>query len=56
MPEHLAGVKTTLQEIQDRVQRLLPPNAILVGHSLESDLKALKVRRFLSYTSLNFNA
>jgi hypothetical protein len=43
-PEHLANVTVTLGDVQERIRALLPPNAILVGHSLESDLKALKVQ------------
>ncbi|KIM78839.1 hypothetical protein PILCRDRAFT_823946 [Piloderma croceum F 1598] len=45
--EALAPINTTLAEVQDRLLNLLsPPSAptpILLGHSLESDLKALKL-------------
>jgi RNA exonuclease 1 len=45
--EALAPINTTLAEVQDRLLKLLsPPSAptpILLGHSLESDLKALKL-------------
>lgn len=39
----LDGVTTTLQDVQARVRSLLPVDAVLVGHSLENDLRALKV-------------
>ncbi|KAG6896567.1 hypothetical protein C0992_007419 [Termitomyces sp. T32_za158] len=57
-PEALAPVTTTLAQVQTHVMRLLspppknpfstssslpPPTPILLGHSLESDLKALKI-------------
>ena len=45
--EALAPVNTTLSEVQDRLLKLLSPPSlptpILLGHSLESDLKALKL-------------
>lgn len=37
------GVTTTLEDVQRAVQSLLPPDAILVGHSLEFDLQAMKM-------------
>ena len=40
----LLNVKTTLDQVQREVLRVIPPNAILVGHSLNFDLHALKVR------------
>jgi RNA exonuclease 1 len=39
----LDGVKTSLSDIQARLLKLLTPRAILVGHSLDSDLQALKL-------------
>ena len=36
------GVNTTLQDVQRKLKELIPPNAILVGHSLEMDLHAMK--------------
>lgn len=39
----LAGVTTRLEEVQKRFLELVPAEAILVGHALENDLKALKV-------------
>ena len=41
--EMLAPVTTTLQDIQNQLLNLLTPETILVGHSLESDLKALQL-------------
>lgn len=42
-PDMLQGVTTTLADVQARVRALLPGDAVLVGHSLENDLKALKL-------------
>ncbi|EMD32735.1 hypothetical protein CERSUDRAFT_57931 [Gelatoporia subvermispora B] len=43
--EALASVTTTLQEVQTHVLSLLSctPTPVLLGHSLESDLRALKI-------------
>ena len=41
--EKLEGVSTTLQDIQERLLKMLSPQTILVGHSLNSDLAALKM-------------
>lgn len=41
--EKLDPVKTTLHDIQMRLLTLLTPRTILVGHSLDSDLAALKL-------------
>ncbi|CAI2353213.1 unnamed protein product [Caenorhabditis sp. 36 PRJEB53466] len=57
----MEGVTTTLEDVQKAVQSLLPPDAILVGHSLEHDLQAMKmthpycldVGHALNYTSNN---
>ena len=38
------SVSTTLEEVQERVLNLVSSDTILLGHSLESDLRALKVR------------
>jgi RNA exonuclease 1 len=38
----LKGVTTTREDIVRRLQALLTPDSILVGHSLENDLKALR--------------
>lgn len=42
-PSDLEGVSTTLSEVQSRLQALLHEGTILLGHSLENDLHALKV-------------
>lgn len=39
----LKDVATTLPDVQARFLELVPAEAILVGHALENDLKALKV-------------
>ncbi|XP_050073936.1 uncharacterized protein LOC126561684 [Anopheles maculipalpis] len=41
--EMLRPVRTTLADVQRDLRKLLPPDAILVGHSLNSDLDALKM-------------
>lgn len=39
---HLEGVSTVVEDVQKDLLRLLPADAILVGQSLESDLRALR--------------
>jgi len=39
----LEGVTTTLKDVQQQIKQWLTKNTILVGHSLENDLKALKI-------------
>ncbi|XP_075292576.1 RNA exonuclease 5 isoform X2 [Opisthocomus hoazin] len=39
----LCPVKTRLPDIQTRLKKMLPHDAVLVGHSLNSDLQALKM-------------
>ncbi|KAI0388326.1 hypothetical protein F5Y17DRAFT_453279 [Xylariaceae sp. FL0594] len=41
--EMLANVTTTLADVQAKLVEILSPRAILIGHSLESDLKALRL-------------
>lgn len=41
--EMLAGVTTTLRDVHEWMKSTLPPRFILTGHSLENDLKALKL-------------
>ncbi|KAL8827942.1 MAG: hypothetical protein Q9170_006807 [Blastenia crenularia] len=51
--EKLKPVTTTLADIQKRLLDLLTPHTILVGHSLESDLRALKLTHpFIVDTSI----
>lgn len=60
-PDMMEGVTTTLGDVQKAIQSLLPPDAILVGHSLEHDLQAMKmthpfcldVGHVLNYTNSN---
>lgn len=47
--ELLRDVKKTPSDVQHDLRDLLPSDAILVGQSLQSDLKALKVRFFFSF-------
>jgi RNA exonuclease 1 len=42
-PALLSNVTTTLPDIQSKLLTLLTPGAVLLGHSLESDLNALKL-------------
>jgi RNA exonuclease 1 len=39
----LSGITTRLTDVQAKLLSLLTPNTILVGHSLENDMKALKL-------------
>lgn len=39
----LNPVTTKLKDVQRQLKALLPPDAVLVGHSLDLDLRALKV-------------
>ena len=41
--DHLASVKTTLPMVQVKLLKLLTSRTILLGHSLEQDLRALKL-------------
>ncbi|KAI0385806.1 hypothetical protein F5Y04DRAFT_157163 [Hypomontagnella monticulosa] len=51
----LAPVTTTLRDIQAKLLQILHPRTILVGHSLESDLKALQLTHpFVVDTSIIF--
>ncbi|KAL6525013.1 Small RNA degrading nuclease 5 [Orobanche minor] len=45
--EMLEGVTTTLEDVQEDFRRLVHKETILVGHSLENDLLALKIRHDL---------
>ncbi|KAJ8001400.1 hypothetical protein DPEC_G00169120 [Dallia pectoralis] len=39
----LQPITTTLREVQVKLKRVLPQDAVLVGHSLDNDLRALKL-------------
>ncbi|XP_065342545.1 uncharacterized protein LOC135941164 [Cloeon dipterum] len=50
------GVKTRLKDVQRDIRNLLPPDAILVGQSLNGDLKALEMfHPYCIDTSVIFN-
>lgn len=54
--EMLDPVTTTLTDIQQRLVALITPRTILVGHSLDSDMKALKMTHpFIVDTSVIFS-
>lgn len=54
-PQILEDVTTTLRDIQQELLRLLTPSTILLGHSLDSDLNALKLTHpFVVDTSIVF--
>ncbi|KAH6898902.1 hypothetical protein B0T10DRAFT_473968 [Thelonectria olida] len=53
--EMLAPVTTTLRDIQNKLVEILHPQTILLGHSLESDTKALQLTHpFIVDTSIIF--
>lgn len=53
--EMIDPVTTTLKDIQERLLQLITPRTILVGHSLDSDMKALKMSHpFIVDTSVLF--
>ena len=54
-PQMLEGVTVTLQDVQQDLKQLLPANCILVGHSLECDLRVIKMYHpYVIDTSLLF--
>lgn len=53
--EMLKPVTTTLKDIQNRLLDILTPQTILVGHSLDSDMKAIQITHpFIVDTTLLF--
>lgn len=53
--EMLASITTTLGDVQAKLLEILTPRSILIGHSLESDLKALRLTHpFIVDTALLF--
>ncbi|XP_039630551.1 RNA exonuclease 5-like [Polypterus senegalus] len=51
----LEPITTTLQDVQKQLKKLLPSNAVLVGHSLNFDLQALEMTHpYILDTSLLF--
>lgn len=54
--ELLENVTTTLSEVQQALRKILPPDAILVGQSLNFDLHTLKMMHpYVIDTSVIFN-
>ncbi len=54
-PQMLAPVTTSLRDIQAKLLEILHPRTILVGHSLESDLNALRLSHpFIIDTTILF--
>eukprot|EP00088_Acartia_fossae_P018632 TRINITY_DN20754_c0_g1_i5.p1 TRINITY_DN20754_c0_g1~~TRINITY_DN20754_c0_g1_i5.p1 ORF type:complete len:626 (-),score=150.86 TRINITY_DN20754_c0_g1_i5:35-1912(-) len=54
--EHLRGVTTSLSDVQAAVRQLLPSDCILVGHSLNSDLKVMQMMHpYVMDTSVMYN-
>ncbi|XP_063991098.1 uncharacterized protein Rexo5 [Diachasmimorpha longicaudata] len=54
--EILKNVTTTLTDVQNHLQELLPPDAILVGQSLNADLHTLRMMHpYIIDTSVIFN-
>ncbi|KAL2406779.1 putative exonuclease [Exophiala dermatitidis] len=52
-PQHLENVTTTLEDIQQELLGFLGKDSVLLGHSLESDLNALKLTHpFIVDTSI----
>lgn len=45
--EKLANVTTRLVDIQAKLAELIDYHTILIGHSLECDLRVLKARRLV---------
>lgn len=43
-PALLRGIQKRLCDVQQDIRKLLPPDAILVGHCLRGDLLALEVK------------
>lgn len=53
--EMLAPVTTTLEDIQEKLLDILHPRTILIGHSLESDTKAIRLAHpFIVDTSIAY--
>ena len=40
--EMLQDITTTLEDVQAAIQKILPDDAILIGHSLNCDLQAIE--------------
>ena len=54
--EDLDGIQTTIEDVRMMLRKILPRDAILVGQSLDSDLKALGITHpYIIDTSVLFN-
>lgn len=54
--ELLSDVTTTLEDVQEELKKIIPPDCILVGQSLNSDLHTLKMMHpYIIDTSVIFN-
>ncbi|XP_068244791.1 uncharacterized protein Rexo5 isoform X2 [Palaemon carinicauda] len=54
--EMLDVVTTTIQDVHNDLRAMLPPDAIFVGHSLNNDLKAMKMMHpYVIDTALAYN-
>ncbi|KIH50337.1 hypothetical protein ANCDUO_19585 [Ancylostoma duodenale] len=42
-PALMEPVTTTVEDVQEAIRAVLPPDAILCGHSLEFDLRAMRM-------------
>ena len=47
----LCNITTTLKDVQEKLKEIIPPDAILVGHSLDFDFASLHVSVLLSLVS-----
>ena len=41
--EIMEGVSTTMADVHNKLRKIISPNTILVGHSLDCDLRALQI-------------
>lgn len=54
--EHFVNVDTTLKDVQAILLNMFQEDTILIGHSLNSDLVALKVGYTVSYSIPSSNS
>ncbi|PIO66453.1 hypothetical protein TELCIR_11834, partial [Teladorsagia circumcincta] len=53
-PELLESVTTSLEDVQTALRLILPPDAILCGHSLEFDLRAMQLAHPLVFGNCRY--
>lgn len=41
--EMMEGVSTSIEDVRNKLRKIISPNTILVGHSLDCDLRALHI-------------